>query len=178
MQVQQTVVGAPDLKANMKNLKKGMNTTALRRAIRAGGRVVQIQAAANAPVQAGKRRKIKFKNGNTKKKLSKSIRLSNVKNPKGQTGEVKVADGCKKDSYHGNFIHSGAKSARIAPLRLALKFPKSSGIESQFVRGTGVTIPRRSANPFLTKAFRQKRNAARRAIAFEMNKAQAKAARK
>ena len=159
-----TLQGSKELSVDFTNIRKGMNTAALRAAARAGGKIIQKKAEQNAPVGSN-RRPIRFKDGSRKKRLSKAIRVVNQKNPRGKTGEVKVDVGWLPTAFHGAFIHSGAKEATYGPRNKAFKMPKArrgSG-GKPFIRGL-ITIPRRGQDRFLTDAFRSEKTRAHKAV--------------
>ncbi len=154
-------------------IKKGMSTATLRRAVRAGGKVVQKKAAQNAPVaNARARKRVTFKDGSKKKRLSKSIRVVNQKGARGATGTVKVDIGWLRSAFHGNMIHAGAKSATYGPSKLAFKMPK--GGKYPFVRGR-ITVPRRPPDKFLQRAFNSEKSRANQEIRRVLDQAQQRA---
>ena len=165
---------AVGFKAQMKRLKKGMNTAALRKSAREGAKLVAKKAAQNAPRGSNRGKAQVFKDGTKKTKLAKSIRVKERKGRKrGQTGEVSMDVGWLSTAFHGNFIHGGAKAATYGPVKMkAFKMPK--GNDPPFIRGM-VTIPRRPKDPFLRSAYRSERPRAFRAMRQTMNQIQAKA---
>ena len=173
-----SVQGVQDLKLDFKRLRKGMSTASLRKAIRSGGKIVQKKAAQNAPVGSSReRRKVTFKDGTKKTKLSKSIRVVAKKIPRGQTGSVSVNVGWLSTAFHGRFIHSGATGATFAPKKSAFRMPKGrrGSADVPFVRGT-ITIPRRPRDKFLVRAFKTEANRVEKEIARVMDQIQEKAA--
>jgi len=149
------LLGAKALKADFQNLKKGTSTKTLRRAIRTAAKITQKRTAQLAPKNKRRGKEtLTFKDGSKKRKLKSSIRVKNIKNPKGVTGQVSVHIGWLKTAFHGNFIHAGTpghvirvkskKILRTAQGKFLGKEQKVSGI---------------SKNPFLHNAYRQTRGA-------------------
>lgn len=165
------LLGAKALTQDFKKLKKGVDTAALRKSVRAGGKVLQKQAARNAPRNRSGRAKITFKDGSKKRKLSQSIRVEGIKTRSGKTGVVGVNVGWLKSAFHGNFIHAGTPGHVIKTSGRSLKTHKGDFL------GREVKVSGTSKNPFLAKAYQsQKGNilkATRKQMALAVQKAAA-----
>ena len=149
------IYGAKELERKLRALPKKVAGKVIRKAVRAGSKVIKVQVVANAPRDEGT--------------LAKSIKVRAAKRRhKGSVGMVvQTAEGdYKGETFYGAMVHQGHKiGKRATNASIGLRKRKRRTVNDRFdIQDKNDSRTEVPANPFMSKAFDSKKDEAAKVI--------------